>query len=283
MFESETATETDLYYSIPTAGDDFIPGMPSELIRSGRFHREVDAVIGWTVNDGALFVPGAVSNESDIVNLFHKTRPGLSKSTVAKLFSLYPASEFQAALNASSSFYRASRMVRDLEFTCPSVATAKAITHYSSSATTYLYQLDQTPFVQILEEAHAPFAGVIHFSDIPYVFNDPLKAYGATDADISLANAVSGSWAHFANKGTPSSPSSTNTLGPWPKGFGKKTSGGGNADLSPSDTISVLTIGGPSGTRPVTVDAKTQVDGLNRFAERCAFLTTPEIFAELAT
>ncbi|KAG8531738.1 uncharacterized protein KY384_003370 [Bacidia gigantensis] len=280
---SLTAFGFDVF--IGNAGDDFIPAAPSELVRSGRFCRNVPLIIGWNLNDASLFTDSSLT-DSTVASYFRESFPGLTNDTLAKMLSLYPASEFTTmpGSNASAGYYRASRIERDIEFVCPALQFALAASHYSN-AKAFVYQLEQTPLENFFAESNNSNYGVSHFSDIFYVFNEVqgFSAVGPTQSDIDLGTRVSGSWELFANNGVPgnSQLSKQNaSLADWPAAF--TPTDVGTCELGDVSQLEVFAIGG-SHEGPVMVKDSTTHQGLDKLLERCAFLTTPEFFAQIAT
>ncbi|THH13783.1 hypothetical protein EW146_g6473 [Bondarzewia mesenterica] len=116
----------------------------------------------------------------------------LKYSTIADILVLYPTSDFDFHVmpndKVNSQFYRASRIVRDITFTCPSIYTSFNVMKFSR-ADAWIYELNQTSFAVPLAEAGFSFYGVVHFSDIPYVFNDVVNA---SSSDSLVAAQMSG-------------------------------------------------------------------------------------------
>lgn len=127
----------------------------------------------------------------------------------------------------------------------------------------YLYELNATVFEPLFEEMGAPYLGVSHFSDIPYVFasvqwylgNDTSGAF-ATE-NLALGQEVSGSWARFAKTGVPSG---KGVLEGWPVG-------------GCGEEVVVRIIGGPG----------DGVAKMGELAKRCEFINSKEVMAELMT
>jgi carboxylesterase type B len=236
----------------PVVDGDFIPLEPSLLVRSGQFSK-VPMVIGWNKDDGSLFVPPTLQTDDDVVAVFVKIFPKLKKSTTTRLLDLYPLTDFPAipSQNASAQFLRASRIFRDIEFTCPSLflavhtsdtghkTSATAVYHAatshksplqavlgylgaswntmkdfsSSSPAVFLYELNQTSLAQNFTGQGFPLLGVSHTADIPYVF-DEVSRFNDSASNALLAKQMTGSWSRFAKSGHPSSSRGT-TLKGW--------------------------------------------------------------------
>ena len=272
---------------IPSVDHDFIPAAPSELVRSGRFCRNVPLITGWNPNDASLFVDSTLTN-STVIPYFGQTYPGITNSTLTQMLSLYPESEFTETpgSNATAAYYRVSRIQRDFGFVCPSLAFALAAAHYSN-ASNFVYQLEQTPLAQFLAESGVTQYGVLHFSDIFYVFNEiqAVLQIGATQSDVALGSRMSGSWTRFANTGVPGNDelrALNASLANWPVAFNAANGGGGAPDLGDLSQLEVFAIGGTQ-EGLVSVNDATTHQGLDRLLERCAFFSTPDFYRQITT
>ena len=273
---------------VGSVDNDFIPAAPSELVRSGHFCRDVSLIIGWNLDDASLFVDTNVT-DSTVAPYLRETYPGLTSSTLAQMLSLYPASDFTALMpgsnNASAGYFRASRIQRDFTTVCPSLAFALAAAHYSN-ASTFIYQLEQTPLAALFAESGDSQYGISHFSDIFYVFNE-VRAFteelGASKSDIALGSRMSGSWEHFANSGVPGNDelrALNASLANWPVAF--HAAGAGTAELGDVSQMEIFAIGGDQ-EGPVMVDKGTTHPGLDKLVERCVFFSSPEFYAQIMT
>lgn len=267
-FSIQTSGGLDVF--IPTSPSSFIPDSPSKLLSSGHFTRNIDIIVGWDENDGSLFSDTSATSVEEVVEFIADQYPNLSKKNLKKAMALYPISQFSAYTSEgiSAEFFQASQIVRDSQFTCPVLYTAKMNSKWSTGSTaTYLYALNQTVFTPFLKEYDELFYGVCHFSDIPYVFNQATTVYAdlASESDIELASEMSGSWASFATYGNPSRANGT-------------ISGWSSAPKSPSGVYNVQIIGGPdSGIKTIRSSSSSWED----LARRCAFWTSEEIFEQL--
>lgn len=245
---------------IPTAPSSFIPDSPSTLLRQGRFAHDIDIISGWNEDDGSLFTSSTVSSLADIWKSV--AFAGLTDESKKLALQLYPLDEFTATKHVSAQYFRASRMTRDAGYTCPNLFLARANAKYSAPTTgNYLYALNQTVFKGFFEEAHTPYYGVSHFSDIAFVFNEATTRFvdTSTPSDDALSNLMSGSWAAFASSGHPSG--LKGTLSGWH----------GEGD---GETTSVQIIGGPlAGSRSLS--------DYERLVERCEFWNSPEVTSQL--
>ncbi|THV00539.1 alpha/beta-hydrolase [Dendrothele bispora CBS 962.96] len=268
-------TDGDVF--LPTIDDDFLPMAPSELARRGMFVK-MPVLIGWTQDDATKFTPGD-KDSREFLRLFF---PDLSEVTVEKILDLYPERDFDANVesNLGVQFYRSAQIMRDILFVCPSFLFGWSIAkkYWDKNNLIYppVYFFD---FNQTTEDD--PGFGVVHSSDLPYVFGN-LNRDGDREGeeghlkqgDYEVEKRTSRSWSTFVNIGAPSLPSETDreTLLEWEEGYGNRYSVTGNEEEAMSDA-KVYVIGGP---RP----------GINRLEEqklkeRCGFLNREDVVKEL--
>ncbi|KAJ5216288.1 carboxylesterase [Penicillium cinerascens] len=258
---------------IPTAPSTFIPESPSELLRSGRFARNIDMIAGWNENDASLFTPSTLNSTVGVAEFLSASLPNLSKENIQKALSLYPVSSFSdmPTENISAQYFRASQMMRDNQFVCPSIFTVQMNNKYSDLNTSnYLFVLNQTIFAPVYAEEHTSYLGVSHFSDIPYVFNQVNTRYSsiASASGVKLSSEMSGSWASFAVYGDPS-----RARGTIPDWFDAVSSSNGT-----ERQLSLQVIGGP---QPGIVPIGRTRGSYEDLTCRCAFWNSPEVFAQM--
>ncbi|ROV91945.1 hypothetical protein VSDG_07593 [Cytospora chrysosperma] len=221
-------TDGDIW--LPCVDGTFLPSAPSELVRAGNF-TQMPVVLGWARNDVALFKPMAIDTDGDTRDLFQSFYPYLSYETFEMLMALYPVSDFRANLEAnhSAEHYRSSQILRDVLFTCPSFYFGHAMaTKYreagrsSAEIPVYMYEQNQTILTPYLESVDGPGHGVIHTSELAYVFGNftpyehtwPRRLIRPSESDHRLLEQMSRSWTTFAALGRPSL-ESRNTLQGW--------------------------------------------------------------------
>ncbi|OAL32697.1 hypothetical protein AYO20_07855 [Fonsecaea nubica] len=283
LFEnSTTATEAngasqDLFF--PTVDGSYIPVAPSNLIRTGRFHKNISIITGWNENDGSIFVPPTLNGSSAAQAFLNSSYPHLTSTTLSTLISMYPISDFIAAAQAtqiSPYFLQASQIYRDINFACPSIDISHRVTRFGS--TSYLYVLNTTSLSSVLQLFNASFEGVIHFSDVPFVFNQPNVGFGTTAAANVTATRMSGSWAHFAATGNPSGDSAI-TLSGWTQAFNKTQAAVTSQNVTDA---SIRVIGGPrAGQAQLSSNGGATVEP--RLLERCAFINSAAFYQQLQT
>ncbi|KAL7619528.1 hypothetical protein AAE478_010068 [Parahypoxylon ruwenzoriense] len=198
----------------PTAPSTFIPDAPSALLKSGRFRKGVDIIIGWNENDGSLFIPQTLNGTEAFTETIAGLFPGLSQPNLQALSQIYPVSEFSdyPVDGIERNFFRASQAVRDAHFVCPSLRMVEAWSIYAPDSSVYVYSLNQTALRVGHAHVHRSFVGVDHYSDLPYTFDVISAAWSATadQSDYDIASHFSGSWASFATFGQPTVPHLSN-------------------------------------------------------------------------
>jgi hypothetical protein len=124
----------------------FVPKVPSQLIASGSFYKNVDVIVGWNYDDGSLFAPYTAANETDIVEFLQSTWPNLSTDAVTQILDLYPIEDFVNVTipPVGPYFFQASRIFRDLRFTCGQLDMSNKLSCQGASA--YIYVLNETVF-----------------------------------------------------------------------------------------------------------------------------------------
>ena len=278
-FENITTTggaSQDIFF--PTVDGTYVPAAPSTLLRTGRFHKNISVIAGWNENDGSIFVPPTLANSSAVLVYLQFTYPNLTSATVSRLVSLYPITGFLAAAQAqaiSPYFLQVSQIYRDVNFACGAIDVAHRVAQYNSAS--YLYVLNTTSLASVLSLFNATFEGVIHFSDVPFVFNQPNVGFGTTATANLTATRMSGSWAHFATTGNPSGNSAI-TLAGWTQAFNKSEAAVKSQNVTGA---TVRVIGGPgAGNAQLSLGPKGVELGL---LQRCEFINSAAFYQQLET
>ena len=254
-----------------------MPLAPSTLLKTGKFAKNISAIIGFNENDGALFTasPADLTNATAL-HTYLAQYFNLSDAQVAEALELYPANSSTIATGSALypdipiEWWISSQIWRDSGFTCPGLLMAQSMASYSDGAEIYLYDLNSTLFAPFLAADNGSYNGVIHFGDIPYVFNQA-AGYKASDEQIALAGQISASWAEFAYSGSPVG--KNGTLQDWPAAFTPGKACGSE------ETFVIEVIGGPT---PGPVQAGATLDPAQDFEEigrRCAFWNRADILA----
>lgn len=174
-------------------------------------------------------MPSNLTGEADTLAWARSNWPAFDADQIKAALDLYPSTDFVPGLNASAQFFRASRMEPDFELACPSVLRAQAMANHSSDDTSaYMFVLNETVFAQLFADEGAPFLGVSHFSDIPFVFNEvSAPEFNGTASLRQLADQINGSWAAFAARGDPVAKGVNGFLAGWDKAYGNGTAKSG--------------------------------------------------------
>ncbi|THV00542.1 alpha/beta-hydrolase [Dendrothele bispora CBS 962.96] len=285
-----TADSNDGDIYLPTVDGDFLPLASSELARRGMFVK-MPVIIGWTKDDATLFTPSD-KTAHEFLNIFY---PDLNETTVETLLELYPAEDFapNPAANLSVEFYRSAQVFRDIIMSCPSFLLGHAMaekffndsddTFDSSSSNStvppvFLYEFNQTIHTPFLESIGLPGLGVIHTSELPYVYAN-FETYNITGvirptvSDFALLEQVSRSWTTFVNTGVPSL-TDKDTLQDWKGSYQRP--GAGMLDAS------LYVIGGPNaGISTLEGEGSNEAVAIQKLKERCEFLNRDDIIEQL--
>lgn len=259
---------------LPAVDDDFLPAAPSKLIQEGRF-ASVTALIGWCEDDTTLFVPTSIQTANDTHRFISNYASGMTRQSIETLLSLYPVSDFEAmpSANKSAHFFRSARIVRDILMVCQPIHYAQAISRTGRAV--YLYDQNQTILTPLEDALGDPGLGVIHTSELAYVFGN-LSHYNITDLpyhpsalDFGLKNRESRAWSTFASLGHPTLAGSS-TLQGWTPAF-----------LHPNE-IDIFVIGGPyEGLSAEDGPMSLPQMEAQKLRERCTFINSPDIIEQL--
>ncbi len=207
----------------------------------------------WAADDGSLSADPSTTEDAQVIDTIGPYLRNSSTAITSKILSLYPTSDFEWQANASpykasAQYFRASRIVRDIDPVCPLLATTRQVYQHGTK-TVYLAELNATRLTPYWDAWSAPY-GVSHLSDIPYFFNEAIVPPGDNSpAAFALSASYSGSFAAFANTGDPTGKevkTRKETFLDWPVAY-----------RSDSDEMAVLVIGGPYGTGSATMGAKS--------------------------
>lgn len=277
-------TDGDIW--LPGIDGSFIPAAPSELVRTGNF-TQMPIVVGWTRNDATLFTPGTIETDADSRDFVGSYYPYLSENNLETLMDLYPVSAFSTNItaNLSAEFYRSAEIFRDILLTCPSFyfGHAMATKYYNSSNSSipvYIYEQNQTILADFLDSQDAPGLGVIHTSELAYVFGNftpykhtwPAGIISPGQSDYQLLQQISRSWSTFAALGQPSL-GSKNTLEGWESAYAR---GDDMMDAS------IYVVGGPEPGMSELDGSGANADvAAQKLRERCGFLNRDDVIQEL--
>ncbi|KAK3947471.1 Alpha/Beta hydrolase protein [Pseudoneurospora amorphoporcata] len=273
-YSVENHPPAGLFTFIPSVDGDFIPERQSVLYQSGRFVKGIPTILSWAQDDGAtnagpapLFV-----SESSMIHALHSfVGPStLSSSDISTLFSLYPESDFLPEYlsylsrksdtdpEATVHYFRISRILRDILFTCSSIDFGYHLSRASYAETpdfagVRLYTLNQSMLTPLFKGAGMPYLGAVHGSDTYYIFNGVFPELGdaCSEEDQKLARQMAGAFVRFAASGDPSPTDQKKGEGDegwvWPEAFGGPELEA-KRGLESLQGVNVHVIGGPVGT-----------------------------------
>ena len=228
-------------------------------------------IFGWAQDDGDLNVgPGnLIQNEDDMAGPLKAFAHALSAEQLSILFSLYPPSDFEQDVKnyearkgpgdptISVHYFRISRILRDVLFTCSSIDFGYQMVKQTQASLdpsftgVRLYDLNQTVLKPLFQAGGMPYAGVVHGSDTNYIFNGVFPEGEIGLEDQAMSEAFTRSLISFAYTGNPISQSTKRKqFVEWPESYGKVS--GNDAETLPS-SFNIQVIGGPWGTGPAAI------------------------------
>lgn len=271
----ETYDDTSNFGDIwlPSVDGDFLPNAPSVLIKQSKY-AQVTAMMGWCENDLARFIDPGVQTSKDTKKTVQDYARDMSPENVKQLLSLYPVSDFHAnkAAGLSAEFYRSAQILRDILMVCQPMYFAQHLA--STGNDVFLYDWNQTMLGPMLDSRGQPGRGVVHTSELGYVFGN-ISAYNTsglpfnpTQSDYDLQDKASRSWSGFASTGQLSLP-------------GHKTFEGFETAYK-HDKTRIYVAGGPAeGLYATAGRKKSDAIKVQKLKERCAFLNRPDIIEQL--
>lgn len=282
-FITETSANNDGDIFLPTVDQDFLPELASELVATGKFPK-IAFIAGWMQNDATLFTNAAIETNNDTRAFFELYYPDLNSTTLTNLFDLYPVTDFAANTTAglSAEFYRSAEIFRDILLTCPSVYFGAAMAKKYANTTSppvYLYSGNQTILDGYLDAAGAPGLGVIHTSELSYLYGN-LSVFNLTGnagvagtnytfdpsaSDYELARQIPRSWSSFASTGYPSI-------------WGKDTLPGWSSAFPNGEGEGIVYVIGGSDEGTSSGNAEEQKEKLGA---RCGFLNSKVVIEQL--
>ncbi|KAI9697731.1 MAG: hypothetical protein M1820_007718 [Bogoriella megaspora] len=267
-----------LFTFIPSVDGDFLPDRPVKLYRRGKFVRGIRSVFGWTQDDGAINagLGHLIKSEEDMIAPIKNFYHALTKDHIFILFSLYPAEDFEEDVqnyearkkpedpDISVHYFRLSRVLRDLLFTCSSLEFSMyMVTKCLSNADgVRLYALNQSALNPIWDPAGMPYVGVSHGSDTNYIFNGLFPEGNLSEDDLELSKAFTRSLISFAYTGDPQS---ADSFPDWPPVLDNICCSENEVGKAMPPTANMLVIGGPLGTRPVSMADISTADARRRY------------------
>ncbi|RAH75331.1 alpha/beta-hydrolase [Aspergillus aculeatinus CBS 121060] len=279
-------------YFYPTIDNDYLNGRPSQLMRTGKFVKNIPIVASWVTNDGAWYASPQTSTDEDVLGSFGLWLHGFSRSTKEKLLQLYPVEDFNHMVRQnydggiSPQYYRAAQMSRDIWFTCPVLdfSWQYAQTGGLNASRIWLYEHNATRFTPVFEAMGVPMWRVAHLSDIPYVFNNPHLEGGADNSldQLALSETVSKAIVGFVHEGRPGGEGAG--MQKWSSAY--PTMRDGQRSSESASRLSIQVIGGPLGLSEVAIDrdgdvgvmtAAQQALAWEKLFGRCDFINSPQM------
>lgn len=163
-----------------------IAGDPQALYRSGAFN-DVDVLLGWNSNEGALFVHRP-SSRREYLDYLGRTFGPLAGEARA----VYPASGPDAILQSMRDIFR------DGVFAWPTYTWAN-LQSARGKARVYLYYFDQA---RPAANNRDRISGASHGDEIPYVFGH-VSPSACGGRSLALSRLMQDAWVSFARTGTP--------------------------------------------------------------------------------
>lgn len=222
----------------------FLPDLPSRLIAQGKFRRGIDLIAGHMTNDGRNFAgnPKNVNTDADIITAILNRYRHMTKPTLEKVLQLYPAANVSGSPFVDN-YDRAWTIMQDTIFGCMDQHWANA-TLASGRKNVYAFRFNVPNPVTL---AVNPWQGVMHASDVYYLFNGatgttPFFApFNLTQAPV--AKEIIGYWTSFTRSSDPSkfkrsySPVWPNFVGTRRVVMSEDVGGSGNRTASFVETI----------------------------------------------
>jgi len=225
----------------PTVDGVELPARPLELLESGRGN-PVPTIVGNTHDEGTLFASWA--NEI-VPGISFPLQPGELHTMISAIFGAgwgnatsasgarvadavvaqYPASDYPPG--ALNEWWRASAVVRDYIFACPSRRLARALDRRSVPVYRYHFAPDFCTQPSLEDAGWIDFQLLhcYHTSDLYYVWGHPwpklgpARTFGPRMAGVTKV--IQRYWSAFAHTADPNKPATTaanaTTAAPWPR------------------------------------------------------------------
>lgn len=264
-YSTENHPPMGLFTFTPSIDSDFLPDRQSKLYKAGKFVKGVPFVFGWAHDDGANNAgpAPAFQGEDDMRVPIKNFAHVLADEDYERLFSLYPAADFEQDVRNYEArkgesdptvpvhYFRVSRIMRDLLFTCSSIEFGSEISRQSKElnsnfAGVRLYDLNQSMMTPMFRGAGMPWLGVVHGSDLDYLYNNLFPKNQMAEDDRELSEHLQASFINFAYSGDPNL-GTTGGASLWPEAF-PVPDAKGQDEPAGSSKINLQVIGGPLGT-----------------------------------
>ncbi|PQE07710.1 Carboxylesterase type B protein [Rutstroemia sp. NJR-2017a BVV2] len=290
-----------LFTFIPSVDGDFIPDRQSNLMRMGKFVKGLRMILGWTQDDGAMNAgPGhLIMTEEDMIMPIKQFSHALSPEQFTELFSLYAASDFEeekfnydankysADPEVSVHYFRLSRILRDMLFTCSSIDFGYHMVKHTRKdmnpefSGVRLYNLNQSTLAPLWRGAGMPYVRVSHGSDTNYIFNGVCPELELSREDRELSELFARSLVNFAYTGIPISQSTERKqFEEWPESYGMFGVGEANQVPEPHE-LNIQVIGGPYGTGSVHLTEQAESGATPEVGTMQQVLADPVTFGSI--
>lgn len=189
---------------VPIHGDEFLPIDPRTAFESGYFH-DVDVLTGNVKDEGSVYLVVAFP---DLLGPYGEKNAQINKTLgfdlILKLFQGYTykqeVADYYLSYTTENDFDTVRSQVfhskGDFRLFCPNLYFAEGSAERNRS--TYMYYFSH----QSRKTVFAPWMGVTHFSEVPFVFGRPLgetKCYTKDEAELSKG--MIKLWTNFAKDG----------------------------------------------------------------------------------
>jgi carboxylesterase type B len=196
----------------PVIDGTFLTDFPTKLLAAGKFVK-VPTIIGFTTDELTYAVPTNLNLSSDtlLAGLAELVLPFVPLPVIEELLALDPLSLYPNRYSVGGTEWkRATEIASDIFERCPGREFVRNMSLFEHA---WRYRWNAALPAQI---ASTPEQGIVHASDIPYIFGPSITPYINAPLDIALSLVVQKAWISFAAHLSP------NTLGDlagvhWPK------------------------------------------------------------------
>ncbi|GAA6030806.1 hypothetical protein JCM8097_008885 [Rhodosporidiobolus ruineniae] len=197
---SEINKTSSAFSFFPVVDGELISAYPSTTLDAGSFV-QVPVLMGVNTDEGTSFGSDNLTTTADLAASLLSSFPGLSNSSIEKLFELYsddpsegcPYNTGDTVLSTGLQDKRSNAIVGDLRFHAGRRELAELM---SKSVPVYSYHFDQATQNATVE------MGVTHFDEVDYVFGIP-EYQGDRPGDRNLSRLMTSQWVSFMHDHTP--------------------------------------------------------------------------------
>ncbi|WP_158256799.1 carboxylesterase/lipase family protein [Pseudomonas sp. MYb185] len=193
---------------LPVTGTSLLPASIAEALQAGSFNRK-PVLIGGNLDEWRFFVGLYLASGGSVPEPAYETfiqiTLGVDPATAAQLALAYPAASYDSAAQALSA------LGTDAIFACNTLAQVR---HLAADVDTYFYEFaDRNAPLTVAPVPGFDF-GAAHALEIGYLLasEDLMAQFGATDAQIELAEHMADYWTSFATYGDPNPTSGTSPM-----------------------------------------------------------------------